>query len=246
MHTPVSAHSQSPAPATLRSHLVLVRMGLMLAGALIPAFALPVIVLGCLMLDDGNQAQGWGVLLASLPMLAVAWPLMRRSMLPVLAVLTPGNLRLEPRDRSIAYGLQPTDYPLREVTGYGEIASRGSNHIKLYRSHGPKLQLADRPQRGIPAAEAHLPGLVDAFTLGRALQARAAQAGVPAESLYRPNFYQSWPGRGLAWLCYALMALGVLLLLLPGVEWTVGLRLFVFSSLYVGLYRRNQRAAPAA
>ncbi|MBH8557933.1 hypothetical protein [Hymenobacter negativus] len=241
-----TAESSASSSATLHSHLVLVRMGLMLAGILIPAFALPLIVVGCLFLSDGDRTWGGGLLLASVPMLAVAWPLLRRSMLPVLATLTPKNLRLEPRGRSIAYGVPPTDYPLSEMVGYGELASQGGAHIKLYPSHGPMLQLADRPKRGIPAAETSLPGLVDAVTLGRTLQGQMVAAGTPDESLHRPNFYQGGFGRALAWLCYALMALGAALLLVPGVDWTVSLRLFTFTALYLSLYRRNQRTAPTA
>ncbi|MBF9140998.1 hypothetical protein [Hymenobacter properus] len=246
---PATAESIATQPTTLRSHLVLVRMGLMLAGILIPAFGLPVLIGACLLLSEGNLAWGGGLLLLGLLMLAAAWPLLRRSMLPVLATLTPAALRLEPRDRSVAYGLAPAEYPLGDFTGFGEILSQGGSHIKLYRANGPMLQLADRPKRGISAAEANLPGLVDALSLSEAMQGQVADAGAPAESLHRPNFYQSGLGRALAWLCYALMALGVVLLLVPGVEWTVSLRLFTFTALYLGLYRRNQKtddsAAPA-
>ncbi|WP_460618712.1 hypothetical protein [Hymenobacter ruber] len=230
----------------MRSHLVQVRMGLMLAGILLPTLGLVLLVAACLFLSDGDRTWGGGLLLASGLLLAVAWPLLRRSMLPVLATLTPKNLRLEPRDRSITYGVPSTDYPLSEIVGYGELASQGGAHIKLYPSHGPMLQLADRPKRGIPTAEASLPGLVDALTLGRTLQGQMVAAGTPDEILHRPNFYQGGFGRALAWLCYALMALAVGLLLVPGIDWTVSLRLFTFTALYLGLYRRNQRAAPTA
>ncbi|MDO7851539.1 hypothetical protein [Hymenobacter convexus] len=245
-HVSAAANPTSNHPATLRSHLVLVRMGLMIFGILLPAFGLPVLIGACLFLSDGNMAWGGGLLLTSLLMMAAAWPLLRRSMLPVLATLTPKILRLEPRARSIAYGLQPIDYPLSDIAGYGELASQGGDHIKIYLNHGPMLQLADRPKKAIPAAEAHLPGLVDALTLGRTLQGQVLETGAPAESLHRPNFYQSGLGRALAWLCYGLMALGVVLLFVPGVDWTVGLRLFTFTGLYIGLYQRNQRAAAGA
>ncbi|GAB3857698.1 hypothetical protein GCM10028822_31840 [Hymenobacter terrigena] len=228
----------------MHSHLVQVRMGLMLAGILLPTLGLVVFVAACLFLSDGDHRWGGGLLLASGLLFAPGWPLLRRSMLPMLVTLTPNTLRLEPRDRSIAYGVPPTDYPLSEIVGYGELASQGGAHIKLYPSHGPMLQLADRPKRGIPAAETSLPGLVDALTLGRTLQGQMAAAGTPDETLYRPNFYQGGFGRALAWLCYALMALGVVLLLVPGVDWTLSLRLFTFTALYLGLYRRNQRATP--
>jgi hypothetical protein len=227
--------------------VVQVRTPLLLAGAIIPALALPVLLFACFSLGDGDPSPGWPALLLGLLMLAVAWPLLRRSTLPLLATLTPHSLRLEPRDRSLAYGVAPRDVALHEFTGYGELYARGGGHIKLYRAHAPKLQLADRPKRGIPEAEAHLPGLVDALTLGRALQAKLTQAGVPAERLHRPNFYQGGAGRALAWLCYALLGLAGVLLLLPGVPWTVPLRLFTFTALYLGLYRRNQRPSePAA
>ncbi|WP_201980300.1 hypothetical protein [Hymenobacter rubidus] len=242
------AHSSASSahPTTLRSHVVQVRMPLMLAGILIPSFSLPVLLFAGFSLSDGDRGTGWGLLLVGLLMLATAWPLLRRSMLPLLATLTPRSLRLEPRDRSLAYGVQPLEVPLREITGYGELLSQGGSHIKLYREHGPMLQLADRPKRGIPAAEAELPGLVDVLTLSGAMQGQAATGGATAETLHRPNFYQGWAGRALAWLCYALMALAGVLLFVPGVEWTVSLRLFTFTALYLGLYRRNQRPTPAA
>ncbi|MBJ6110309.1 hypothetical protein JAO73_14895 [Hymenobacter sp. BT523] len=248
MDAPFVAIESSPAipSTTLRSHLVLVRMGLMLAGILLPTLGLLMLITGGLLLSDGDRTWGGGLLLGSLPLLAVAWPLLRRSMLPVLATLTPAALRLDPRGRSLALGLAPVECPLDEITGYGELLSEGGNHIKLYRREGPMLQLADRPKRAIPAAEADLPGLVDALTLSEAMQHQTADADAPAESLHRPNFYQSGLGRALAGLCYALMALGVVLLFVPGVDWTVGLRLFTFTGLYLGLYRRNQRATPAA
>ncbi|UOQ96589.1 hypothetical protein MUN81_15235 [Hymenobacter sp. 5317J-9] len=247
MDAPLAATASSPAiPSTaLRSHLVLVRMGLMLAGILLPTLGLLVFIAGCLFLSDGDRTWGGGLLLGSLPLLAAAWPLLRRSMLPVLATLTPAALRLEPRGRSLIYGLAPVECPVSEVTGYGEILSEGGNHIKLYRREAPMLQLADRPKRAVPADEADLPGLVDALTLSQAMQSQTAEAGAPAESLHRPNFYQGGLGRALAGLCYVLMALGVVLLFVPGVDWTVGLRLFTFTGLYLGLYRRNQRPTAA-
>jgi hypothetical protein len=239
--------------ATLHCHVIQVRTALMIVGFLIPAFGLMALLVGALLWPDDTLLSralvGAGVL-----MLVAGWPLVRRSMLPMLATLTAEGLRLEPRDRSLVYGQLPVTYLLSDLTGYSELASQGGTQIKLYPAAGPLLQLADRPTRAVPVADAGLRDVVSVLTLGQEVRRRLEQAPAapgettgadrPAAAIYRPNFYQGKLGRGLAWLCYALMALGVGLLLLPGVEWGVGLRLLAFSSLYIGVYRRNQRPAP--
>ena len=201
---------------------------------------------GTLTLSDGDVSGGLIALVLGLLMLWAGWPLVRRGQLPMLAVLSPAGLRLEPRDRSISYGRQPVDYALADMTGYSELTSQAGTQIKLYTASKQVLQLADRPAKAVPAAEAELPGLVDVVALGQEIQQRLAVAGVAPASIYRPNFYQGKLAKALLWLCYGLMLLGVVLVFVPGVEWTVGLRLLVFPSMYLGAYQSNQRrAAPA-
>jgi len=234
---------------TLRCHVVLVRNGLTITGFLLPAFGLIALVAGVLLLSDGDVGAGMGSLVIGLLLFATGWPLVRRGQLPMLAVLSPAGLRLEPRDRSITYGRQPVDYPWADLTGYSELTSQAGTQIRVHTARKQVMQLADRPAKAVPAAEAALPGLVDAVTLGQEIQQRLAAAGVPAASIYRPNFYQGTTAKVLLWLCYGLMLLGVVLLFVPGVEWTVGLRLLIFPSMYLGAYQSNQRRrvpAPAA
>ncbi|WP_190923561.1 hypothetical protein [Hymenobacter armeniacus] len=219
-----------------------------MAGFLLPALGLMSLAVAAILWNDDHRlAVQLG--LGSLPLLAVGWPLVRRGMLPMLAVLTPTALRLEPRGRTAAYGWPVREYPLTDFEGYSDIqAQNGTDvtNVKLFFGAAGTVYLGDRPAKAVPAAEASLPNLVTVLALGEAMLGQKAETGVPAENLYRPNFYQRGLGRALAWLCYALMALGVLLLFVPGVEWTASLRLFTFTALYLGLYRRNQRATPAA
>ena len=241
--------SSDTAAASFRSHVVRTRLGLVYAGVLSPGFGLVLLIGGILVFTDGDRGLALLLLAVGATLVYLAWPLLRRGQLPYVATLTAAGLHLDPRDRTVQLGKPAETIPLSDITGYSEEtasqATDGAIQLTLFLTAGRKLRLADRSAKAIPVEEMTV-APVQVAVLGRALQQRLLAAGVAPATLHRPNFYQSRTGRVLAGLCWICIAAGVVLLFVPGVEWTVGLRLFAFSSIYLGMYQRNRKLAAAA
>lgn len=236
----------TPNNAVVRSQVILQRLGLTYVGVLLPSVGLMAVVFAALTFSDGDVRTGGGLLVLGLGLLYSIWPLLRRAQLPYLATLGAAGLRLEPRDRTAQMGKTTQTVPLADISGFSEqVISRTNDEARqlvLFLTDGRKLRLTDRPAKFRLAG----PGedeLVTVVALGQALRPLLAGRGLPPEALHRPNFYQSGFGKVLAWLCWACVAAGVVLLVVPDVPWTTGLRLLTFSSIYLGLYSRNRKLA---
>lgn len=222
--------------AQLASHCVQTRYGrLYLALTVLGLLALAGIT-GAVLLSE--QPGAGAVLLALAAALLVALvPLFRRAQFPLDVALTPQGLALTPVGRSVKLGVPAETLPLPGISGYSQTEQQSSLTLTLYLADGRTLVLTDKP-RGLrePALE---PGFVPLTALSAALQERLAQAGSGAQA--RPNFFQGVGGQVLAGICGVAFVAGVVLLFVPGVEWTHSIRLLAFSSIYLGMYLRNRK-----
>ena len=238
-----------PHNAAVRSHVVLQNLGLVYAGILLPSFGLVAVIFAAVIFSDsdmGDVRTGGVLLVLGLAMMYSIWPLLRRAQLPYLAILGVQGLRLEPRDRAAQLGKPAQMVPLADISGFSEQSISRTNEealqLVLFLTDGRKLRLADRPAKFRTAG----PGEAEPVTvadLGQALRPLLARSGQVPEVLRRPNFYQSGFGKVLAWLCWGCVAAGVVLLFLPDLPWTTGLRLLTFSGIYLGMYNRNRKLA---
>ena len=248
MSDPITLAAAAPAAAPptgpVQSHVILQRIGLVYVGILVPSFGLMALIAAALTFSDGDAGTGGGLLLLGLAMLYAVWPVLRRAQLPYLATLGPQGLRLEPRDRTLGFGKPEVQVPLADIAGFSEeVASRTNDdaiQLVLFLADGRKLRLGDRPAKfRTPEANGREP--VTVAELAQALRPLLAGRGLAPDALRRPNFYQSGAGKVLAWLCWACVAAGVVLLFVPDVPWTTALRLFAFSGIYLGMYSRNRK-----
>jgi uncharacterized membrane protein len=227
----------TPAPATttqLQTHCIQVRYGLIYLAVLAFVGALLAGIIGGILLSENLPVAGW-LLLALVPvLLVVAVPVYRRGQFPLDAALTPAGLQLTPLGHALKLGVAAETLPLAGISGYSQTEQYNSLQLKLYLADGRTLALADRPRSILKEPD---PGFVPLTELSAALQARLGETGAQA----RPNFFQGIWGQLLAGLCALCFAAGVVLLLVPGVEWTQALRLLTFSSIYLGVYWRNRK-----
>ncbi|RTQ51692.1 hypothetical protein EJV47_07810 [Hymenobacter gummosus] len=227
----------STAAATqLQSHCIQVRYGLVYLAVLGFVGGLMSGIIGGVLLSENLPVAG-GVLLALAPVLLVAAVLVyRRGQFPVDVALTPAGLQLTPLGRALKQGVPAETVPLSSIGGYSSMEQYNSLQLKLYRTDGRVLTLADRPRSVLKELE---PGFVPLAELSAALQTRLAETGSAAQA--RPNFFQGIWGQLLAGLCALCFVAGLVLMFVPGVEWTQALRLLTFSSIYLGVYWRNRR-----
>lgn len=240
----VNASDPRPPQAAVQCHVMSQHLGLVYAGILLPSLGLLAVIMAVIMFSDGDAETGAALLVLGLGLLYSIWPLLRRAQLPYLATLGPGGLRLDPRDRTTQLGKPAQSVPLSDIVGFSEQAVSRTDEdalqLVLFLADGRKLRLADRPVQFRTAGPGE-PEPVTVAELGQALRPLLAGRGLAPEALRRPNFYQSGVGKVLAWFCWGCVAAGAVLLFVPGVEVSVGLRLLAFSIIYLGLYNRNRK-----
>ena len=224
----------------LQTQCVRLRTGLLYGAVLAGVGGLLCGIAGAILLSEKVPAVGWPLLVLALPLLLATVPLYRRGQLPFDVALTPAGLQLTPLDRALKLGVPAETLPLGRISGYAQVEQYNSQQLTLYLIDNRTLTLADRPRSILKEPE---PGFVPLAELSAALRERLVASGSAARP--RPNFFQSVWGRGLAGVCAICFGAGLVLLLLPGVEWTQGLRLLTFSSIYLGAYWRNRRSKAA-
>lgn len=228
-------HPVSPT-TTLQTHCIQMRYGLIYLAILAFVGAVLSGVAGGILLSENLPAIGWPLLVLTLPLLLVSVPVYRRGQFPVDVALTPAGLQLTPQGYALKLGVLAETLPLAGISGYSLMEHTSGQQLKLFLADGRELTLADRPRSILKAPDADFVLLTE---LSAALQKRLVATGSPAQA--RPNFFQGLGGQILAGLCMLCVVAAVVLLFVPGVEWTQSLRLLTFALIYLGVYWRNRR-----
>lgn len=231
--------ADSATALVLQTHCVRARTGLVVGGALSIGLGVMLLIIGGVLLSDGDTAIGWSLLGVGAVLLAAVVPLFRRGQLPLDLALTDAALLLTPTGRSVTFGYRPETWPLPSITGYSQLDHNGSTTLKLYLADGRVVSFGEK----LAGLSGNAPGtdFVPLAELSAALQQRLETAGLPARE--KPNFYQGFWGKLLAVLCALCFGAGVVMLFVPDAKWTQGLRLLTFSSIYLGAYWRNRKPA---
>ncbi|AYA36172.1 hypothetical protein D3Y59_03295 [Hymenobacter oligotrophus] len=191
---------------------------------------------------ETDLGPGLLVLLVALPGLVLMWRLLLRAQPQYQATLAGGVLELVPLGRAARQNASAYRIELSNISGYVRTYQANALFLRLHLAGKQVLRLVAEPRPVRLPAEAPWVGL-EAVADQLIAQLHAGQGA--GASLERPNFFQGVVGHVLAGFCAVGFLLGIGLLLAPGVDWTQGSRLLVFSSMYLSVYAANRRKTAA-